>query len=338
MRAAFPPKPLAAYILDTPAYHQVYGEDERADLARLVTIVPPPMTRDSWVEHVDDLTTIEALYTGWGSPVFDESFLKNLPALKIVFHGAGTIKPYVTEAFWKRGLRITSAARANAIPVAEFTLSQIIYSLKHGWKAAQATRRARRFVRDDDVVPSVYGSTVGLISLGHTGRLVAERLAALEVNILAFDPFVSASDAAALGVETCSLCELFSRSDVVSCHTPLLPQTKHMLREEHFAAMKDGATFINTARGSLVDEPGMVSVLKKRPKVWAVLDVTDPEPPAENSVLFDLPNVIVTPHIAGSIGPECRRMGRMMVEETTRYLAGQSLLGEVNREQLLLLA
>ena len=328
----------AAYILEATAFNLVYGKSERLELGKLLSFNLPPLTKETWAEYRSELTDLDVIYTGWGSPVLDGAFLDAFPALKIVFHGAGSVKPYVTEEFWGRGIRITSAARANAIPVAEFTLSQVIFSLKHGWQAAAATRRARRFVRNDDLVPSAYGSTVGLISLGHTGRLVAERLADLEVEILAFDPYISARDAAALGVKTCSLLDLFARSDVVSCHTPLLPETKHLLGAEHFSAMKSGATFINTARGSVVNQPEMISVLARRPDIFAVLDVTDPEPPEESSLLFTLPNVIVTPHIAGSIGRECRRMGKMMVDETVRYLSGSPLLGELHKKQLPLLA
>jgi phosphoglycerate dehydrogenase-like enzyme len=328
----------AAYILEAPAFQLIYGKPERLELGKLLSFNLPPLTKETWGEYRSELVDIHVVYSGWGSPVLDGTFLDALPSLKIVFHGAGTVKPYVTEEFWERGIRITSAARANAIPVAEFTLSQVIFSLKHGWQAAAATRKARRFVRNDDIVPSVYDSTVGLISLGHTGRLVAKRLKELDINILAFDPYISPSDAAALGVKTCSLLELFAQSDVVSCHTPLLPETKHLLGAEHFSAMKPGATFINTARGSVVDQPAMISVLSRRPDIFAVLDVTDPEPPGEDSPLFTLPNVVVTPHIAGSIGPECRRMGKMMVEETVRYLAGAPLLGELHKQQLPLLA
>lgn len=328
----------AAYILEAAAFPLIYGKPERLELGKLLNFSLPPLTKETWGGYRGELGEIDVVYSGWGSPVLDSAFLDALPALKVVFHGAGTVKPYVTDEFWERGIRITSAARANAIPVAEFTLSQVIFSLKHGWQAAAATRKARRFVRNDSLVPSVYDSTVGLISLGHTGRLVAERLAGLDVEIWAFDPYISARDAAALGVKTCSLLDLFARSDVVSCHTPLLPETKHLLGEEHFSAMKPGATFINTARGSVVNEPAMISVLARRPDIFAVLDVTDPEPPQENSPLFTLPNVVVTPHIAGSIGPECRRMGRMMVEETVRYLSGSPLLGELYKKQLSLLA
>ena len=125
--------------------------------------------------------------------------------------------------------------------------------------------------------------------------------------------------------------EIFKESDVVSCHTPWLKETEKMLRREYFESMKPGATFINTARGAVVDEAGMIEVLKKRPDLYAVLDVTYPEPPVPESPLYDLPNVILTPHIAGSMGNECRRMGNLVVDELQRYIAGEKLRYEISQ-------
>jgi len=102
--------------------------------------------------------------------------------------------------------------------------------------------------------------------------------------------------------------------------------------------MKRGATFINTARGGVVREAEMISVLRDRSDLYAVLDVTEHEPPAANDPLFTLSNIVLTPHIAGSVGIECRRMGRMMVDEVERYLVGRPLEGEVLRDQLEMLA
>ena len=183
-------------------------------------------------------------------------------------------------------------------------------------------------------MPSAYGSTVGILSLGHVGREVADRLRRLDVKVIGYDPHFSPADARALGVELCSLEDVFARSDVVTCHTPLLPATTHLLREHHFSRMKPDATFINTARGAIVHEAELISTLTRRPEIFVVLDVTDPEPPLESSPLFALPNVLLTPHISGSIGPECRRMSRMIIEEARRYVSGVPLQGEVKRQNL----
>jgi phosphoglycerate dehydrogenase-like enzyme len=196
----------------------------------------------------------------------------------------------------------------------------------------------RGFRREDRDVPSTVGSTVGLISLSRTGRLVAERLRRLDVGVLAYDPIWTPAQAAGLGVELCSLDELFARAHVVSCHAPLLPPTRGLLRGDHFARMKRGATFINTARGAIVNEPELVAVLSRRPDLFALLDVTDPEPPPPDSPLYDLPNVVLTPHLAGSMGQECQLLGRQMVEEARRFMAGEPLQYEIRAEQLPLLA
>ena len=178
-----------------------------------------------------------------------------------------------------------------------------------------------------DALVGGYGSTVGLISLGAIGRIVAPRLhaAAPDVRVLAHDPFVGSDEAARLGVELVSLDEIFTSSDVVSLHTPWLPETERMIRGAHFARMKTGATFLNTARGAVVAEDEMTVVLETRPDLTALLDVTHPEPPLPDSPLWTLPNVFLTPHIAGSVGDECRRLGRYMLDELRRYLAGEPL-------------
>ena len=157
-------------------------------------------------------------------------------------------------------------------------------------------------------------------------------LRAFDLRVIAYDPFVSPAEAAEVGVTLVSLEELFARSDVVSLHPPLLEETVGMVTGQHIAQMKRGATFINTARGEVVREDEMIEVLKRRPDLLAVLDVASEEPPHEDSPLYTLPNVVLTPHIAGSVGQECRRMGQCMVEELARYLAGQPLQWPVTRE------
>lgn len=331
-------KPHAAFLLPKESFDSVFGENEQARLADLFNFASPSPTIESPFAVHKESPPVEALFTGWFSKPLDAALLADFPALRIVFHAGGSVKSVVTDHFWERGIRLTCTARANAVPVAEFTLAHIILSLKRAWQSARDSRSARKFVRDDGAMPSCYGSVVGLISVGLIGRLVAERLRQLDVRVLCYDPFLTENDAQALGVESCTLERVFSQSDVVSCHTPLLPTTIRLLREQHFTRMKRNATFINTARGAIVHEPEMIAVLRRRSDLFAVLDVTDPEPPPSHSPLFDLPNVLLTPHIAGSIGPECRRMAAMIVDEAQRYLAGQPLLGEVLRENLSLLA
>lgn len=327
----------ALFLLNTDAYDKIYGEPERAAIAAMVDIVAPPQTAESVRAHPEVLGEVEALFSGWGMPPLDETFLAAAPRLEVVFYGAGSIRGFATDAAWERGIVITSAYAANAVPVSEYALSQILFSLKRGWHYALTIKREQRWIPQTPV-PGAYDSTVGLISLGMIGRLVAERLRSFDLNVIAYDPFVSAADAASLGVTLVDLDTLFRQADVVSLHTPKLPETLGMITGAHLAAMKDGATFINTSRGAIVREDEMIAVLAQRPDLTAILDVTEPEPPVAGSPLYTLPNVVLTPHIAGSLDAECRRMGQTMVAECRRYLAGEPLRWAISRERAALLA
>lgn len=328
----------ALYVLDTHAYNIIYGPDELRDIAELVDIYAPPQTRDSVNETPAILSEAQIILSGWGGPRIDGAFLAAAPRLEAVFYGAGSIKGIVSDAFWDRGIVITSAYAANAVPVAEYALSQILFCLKHGWQFALGIKRDGAYPSSRPGVPGAYGTTVGIISLGMIGRRMCELLRPFDVNVIAYDPYVSAEDAAGLGVELCSLEEVFRRSEVVSLHTPWLKATEGMITREHFASMKPGASFINTARGAVVREEEMIRVLQERQDLLAVLDVTHPEPPEPGSPLYTLPNVVLTPHIAGSMSGECMRMGRYMVEELGRYLAGEPMHWAISREKAAVLA
>src|SRR6185312_10756096 len=170
--------------------------------------------------------------------------------------------------------------------------------------------------------------------LGLVGRLVVERLQVSDLEILAYDPHVSAEDAAGLNGALVSLAEIFRECDVVSADAPLLPETRGLIGREHFAAMKRGVTFINTARGAIVREGELIEVFTQRVDLTAVLDVTDPEPPVTGSPLYAMPNVVLTPHIAGSLDGECRRLGRAMVDEYDRWSPDQPLRWQVAADKI----
>lgn len=325
-------KPRAIYLLRPDALPKIYGPDQQSALADLVEFVAPPQNIQSVLENPSVLADVELIFSGWGMPEMNEEFLAAAPNLKALFYGSGSVKKIVTDASWARGVRVTSAYGANAVPVSQYTLAQVIFSLKRGWHYSRSIRENRSWVQKTPI-PGTYGSTVGLVSLGQVGRRVAELLKILDVQVIVHDPFASAADAAELGVELVGLEDVFRRSDVVSLHTPWLPETVGMITGAHFASMKENATFINTSRGAIVREPEMIAVLQERPDLWAILDVTYPEPPVEGSPLYDLPNVVLTPHIAGAMDDECRRMGQTMVEELWLYLAGEVMEYEITEDR-----
>ncbi|MAS38031.1 MAG: glycerate dehydrogenase [Anaerolineaceae bacterium] len=312
------------FILGANNYERIYGPAEQRDIRQLVDIYAPPQTPDDVKANPAILQDADVIFSGWGGPRMDADFLAAAPNLKAVFYGAGSIRGLVTDEFWARDILITSAAAANAVPVAEYTISQVLFCLKHGWHHALEIKRTGQRLRLPSM-PGAYGATVGLVSLGLIGRRVAELLRLFDVNIIAYDPFVPVDAAAELNVQLVGLEDVFRQADVVSLHTPWLPETVGMITGEHFALMKPNASFINTARGAVVREDEMIAVLQQRPDLYAILDVTYPEPPVEGSPLYSLPNVVLTPHIAGSQGPECYRMGRYMVDELTRYLNEEPL-------------
>ncbi len=327
----------ALYILAERSLNLIYGPAERAEIAQLVDVYAPPQTALSVQEHPELLHDVQIIFSGWGAPRFDAAFLAAAPHLEAVFYGAGSIRGIVTPEFWNRGITISSAWGINAIPVAEYTLSQILFSLKHGWRYALTVKREGRYPAKWPV-PGAYGSTVALISLGQVGRRVAQLLRLFDLHVIAYDPFIHPDEANNLGVTLCSLEEAFRQADVVSLHTPWLKETEGMITGAHFRLMKEGATFINTARGAVVNEPEMIEVLQARPDLFAVLDVTYPEPPLPGSPLYTLPNVILTPHIAGAMDNECRRMGQEMINELRRYLSGEPLHWSITQEQAVYLA
>lgn len=318
------------------AYRQVVSAAELKRLRELVDLVDIRHDEEPSDESLLDprLAATEIILSGWGLPRMTPRVLRALSSLKVIFHAAGSVKSFATEEMWNRDIRVASAVDVNARPVGEFTFSMIVLSLKRAWPRITAQRELGLYLPDDPHLVGTYGSTVALLGLGRTGRLVREQISRLDVRVIAYDPLVSSEEAARLGVELVSLEEAFARAHVVSCHIPLLDETVGMLRREHFAAMRPGATFINTARGAIVREDDLAEVLQTRPDLWAVLDVLAVEPPAENARLPAMPNVIVTPHIAGSLGPECRRMAEAMLEEIERHVSGRELRAEVCRSQL----
>ncbi len=316
------------YILDPATFGMIYGPDERRDIESRVTMLAEPQSRQSIAADPSLLSGVQAIFSGWGAPLMDEAFLDAAPNLEVVFYAAGAVGSWMTDSVWERGVRVSSAYAANAVPVSEYTLASILLSLKYAWALSRGTRASKTFLPRDGA-PGCYGSVVGLVSLGAIGQRVLSLLRPFDLKVRVYDPFLSPADASAMNVESVSLEALFAQSDVVSIHTPDLPETLGLITGRLINSMKPGAALINTARGQVIREDEMIAVLTRRDDLQAILDVTQVEPPVSDSPLYTLPNVMLTPHIAGSVGNECRRMGRYMVEELARYLADQPLKWEI---------
>jgi len=323
-----------ALLIGMPDYlPQAYPEPLRADIGGKVRLFPDAINGAAWKNHAAALAESDVIFATWGMPKLDAEFLAAAPRLKAVFYAAGSVKCFATPDSYKRGILISSAWQANAIPVAEYSHATILLGLTGFW-SSQRLARAGKFSHRNFPVAGAFHSNVGLVSLGAIGRLVAGHLAKHEINILAYDPFATPAVAASLGVSLVSLEELFAKSHVVSIHTPWLPETEKMINAPLLRSMPGEATLINTSRGAVVDEDDLCEVLAERQDITAILDVTHPEPPLPDSPLRTLENVVLTPHIAGSIGGEIARMGHWMKDELDLYLAGKPLQHSVSEDML----
>jgi phosphoglycerate dehydrogenase-like enzyme len=321
-----------AFAMTPGLQHRFFDAALLGELAGLVDIDPTSVLTDLSSPAAAE---VEVLVTSWGAPVLDDDALASMPRLHAVVHAAGSVKHLLGPAVWERGLRVTSGAAVNARPVAEFALGAVL------WAGKNVLPLTERFGRErvapdltvDTAIAGNYGTTVGVLGASATGRALIELLAPFDVEVLVSDPTLAAADAAALGAESVGLDGLFSRSRVVTLHAPLLPETRHLVDARLLALLPDGATVVNTARGGLVDHDALRAELVGG-RLHAILDVTEPEPLPHDDPLWSLPNVALTPHVAGSQGAELLRLGRAAVDEVRALVEGRPPLHPVHSSTL----
>lgn len=283
----------------------------------------------------ETIVDADACITCWGTPLLTESVLSKAPGLKLIAHAAGSVQKLIPKSAWENGIRVTSAAPIIARDVAETVLGLMIVSLKEMWEWTSMTKNGLwRGNKSMDSLKRLYGLTVGVIGASHVGKNVIKLLKPFNVNILLYDPYVNDEQAKSLGTTKVSLERLMSESDVVTIHAPVLPSTIHMINKENLSLLKDGALFINTARGKLVDEPALIEKLKEG-HIFACLDVTDPEPPELHNPLLSMKNVILTPHIAGGQTQNGRvEQGHFIAEQVHKCLTEGTLDYEIAAHML----
>lgn len=315
---------------------EVYPQNVIIELRKLSDIDMTVYSKEDVLTSSDKFADVEYIFSTWDfEPMSEEEIRKHLPSLKAIFYSAGTVQ-YFAKPFLNCGIKVFSAWAANAVPVAEYTVAQIILANKGYYLSAPIVKskhynEARNFFLN---YPGNFNVKIGIIGAGMIGKLVIQMLKAYRMDVLVFDPFLSDEKALELGVKKVELSELFSTCHVVSNHLANNAQTQGMLNRTHFAAMLPYATFLNTGRGAQIVEEDLIAVLRERSDLVAVLDVTNPEPPLEDSPFYTLPNCILTPHIAGSCGFEKYRMAEYMLEEYRNYTAGIPCKYEVTLKML----
>ncbi|MDX6313067.1 MAG: hypothetical protein QOF44_2531 [Streptomyces sp.] len=311
-----------------------------ARLAENAAVQPDVITDFTDPAVGERLANTDVLLTGWGCPLVDRDVLDAAPRLRAIVHAAGSVKHHLTPEVWERGILVSSAVSANAFPVAQYTVGAILLAGKRAFRLADAYSRGhyKNKLADDT---GNHERVVGVVGASRTGRLVLELLAPHGFQLLVSDPTLDARAAAELlpagQVQLVELDDLLRRSDVVSLHAPALPETHHLLDDRRLALLRDGAVLINTARGQLIESEALLRHCITG-RIDAVLDVTDPEPLPAGHPLLALPNVTVTPHVAGAMGTEIRRLGEFAVAEIERLAADQPLHGRIRADQLALLA
>ncbi len=327
------------FLCNAPArIDEVYGRGRRQRVESLVAMSRTVATEDELKRQPDWLRDIEVAFSTWGMPVLGAAELDALPSLRAVFYAAGSVRRFARPLL-ERGITVVSARAANAIPVAEFVLAQILLSCKGYFRNTRDCRDPER--RLGNLAFSgrgIYGETVGLIGMGMVASHLCSLLRSFELRVLAYDPYLEPARAAALRVQQVSLEELFLRSYVVSNHLPDLPTTRGLIGRQLLATMRRDATFINTGRGAQVVEEELIETLRARPDLVALLDVTDPEPPLPGSPLYSLPNVQLSSHIAGSLHDEVVRMADYVIAEYERWARGEPLRYAVTLEMLATMA
>jgi D-3-phosphoglycerate dehydrogenase len=307
----------------------------------VVSDVIHPAAREDLAAHADvidvDGTSIPALLEVLGEAdglvVRSETqvtadILAAAPKLKVVARAGAGIDNIDLEAATRAGVLVLNAPGANAVSAGEHTIALLLAitrQLVHANESTQAGRWERKLMRPVDLKDR----TVGIVGLGRVGSIVASRLKAFEMRVIAHDPFIDPARFMHLGVESVELDHLFAVADIVTFHVPSNEATHHLLNAESIHRLKRGVIVLNVARGEVVDQFALADALREGHVAAAGVDVFPTEPTRE-SPLFGLPNVIVTPHIGGSSAEALEAVGRVISTTTIAALRGETVPNAAN--------
>lgn len=322
-------KPTLIFAMDPIKTKRVLTPETMARLHRSCTLLATAPLLDWDSKSARELLPLaDVLVSGWGAPALNAELLDRAKQLKLIAHSAGSVKRLILDPnFFKRGVQLVTAADANAVPVAEFTLAAILFANKNvfGFRTKYQKDRSRKSTDKLATAPiGNFKKTIGVIGVSRIGRLVVDMLKGFDLNVMVYDPLLTPDDPRLATAKPVSLDEVLSNADVVSLHAPLLQTTKKMIGRAELSRMGDGTTLINTARGALIDQEALIAELTSN-RLNAILDVTYPEVPDPSSPLYDLPNVFLTPHMAGAMGIEQGRLGALVADEVMRFCAGEAL-------------
>ncbi len=315
-------KPVALFMGNAEEIKRVYHDASKERIILIYDLYEEVITLDNWDEYFDVLEKTRVIFSTWGMLKIDAQALsEKCPNLKALFYAAGSVHTFASP-FIQQGIQLFSGVTANAQPVAELVSSMILLANKGFFQSVgphnfESFDRLRQNVNH---FPGNKNVKVGLIGAGAVGQMVLAKLADTDLEVYVADPFIDEDRLKQMGAKKADLDFIFSQCQTISNHLPNLPTTKGLLNATYFSKMLPTAIFINTGRGASVVEADLIRALKERPNRLAILDVSDPEPPVKDSPLYALANVILTPHLAGSIGNEVHRLAETMVLAAEDYL------------------
>ena len=318
---------------------RVFPEHIKEKIRQRGNLSPFIINSSNMKKHKEYLNETDVVFATWGMPHLSEKDIKEyFPNLKAVLYAAGTVQGFAKE-FLEENIKVSSAWRANAIPVAEFTFAQIILAQKGYFQASARVKKneAGAYLHHYRQLGN-YKTKIGIIGVGAIGSLVCEKLKTLDCEVLAYDPFLSEEKAKELNVTLTDLETIFEFCDVISNHLANKKELKGIFNYELFSKMKPYATFINTGRGDQVVEKDLARAMKEKRTRTALLDVTRTDIITAASILTRQRNIIQSPHIAGSAGQEVWRMAEYMIEEYDRLKREEPLKHEVTLDLLTTMA
>lgn len=248
--------------------------------------------------------------------------------LKFIGRAGAGVDNIDTEAATRRGIIVANAPEGNTLAATEHTMAMML-SLARNIPQATASLKKGEWKRSKFMGVELNDKVLGIMGFGRIGREVAKRAQALEMKIIAYDPFITQEKAASLGVEMVPLDELFRRADVITVHTPLIKETRHVINAKTIATMKDGVRLINCARGGIIDEAALADAITSGKVAGAALDVFESEPPTDSPVIgFD--KVIVTPHLGASTVEAQQNVAISVANQCISVLSGGAAKYVVN--------
>lgn len=313
---------MKAYVAigDTAKRAQFFTEDVKSYVESIADIqwgAGDGVTTEEVVRDIDPDTDIYV--TLWGSPRLDKEILEVAPNIKLLVHLAGTVVPFSSDAMWDKGIRAISGNNHFAESVAEGCIAYMMSALRGIPYFCTNMKENKKWKTFEETTGGLLNRTVGIVSLGTISKYLIEMLQPFGCKIKIYSRKPLDEKYTSRGMEQASLEEIFSTCDIISIHTAYNEHTRHMIGADLFKLIRPGALLLNTSRGAIFDEAALIEELKDG-RFTAFLDVFEKEPPAEDNLLYTLPNVLMMPHMGGPTTDRYPHIVRDLFTEARDYV------------------